>query len=72
MDDILLKISQTNVEELDAIINAVIHRHSELYPQWDLNFLALPPKQSTGLCRKIERNHYLYRKTPAFKITITT
>ena len=42
MDDILLKIRQVHAEELDVIIDAVIHRHSELYPQWDLNFLALP------------------------------
>ena len=53
MDDILLKISQSNVEELDVIIDAVIHRHSELYPQWDLNFLALPRNNPQACVEKL-------------------
>ena len=51
-DDILLKIRQANAEELDAIIDVVTHRHSELYPQWDLTFLPLPRNNSRACVEK--------------------
>ena len=40
--DVLRKIEQANDEEINDIIEAVIHRYQICYPGWEVLFLSLP------------------------------
>ena len=40
--DVLRKIEQANDEEINDIIEAVIHRYQICYPGWEVLFLSVP------------------------------
>ena len=40
--DVLRKIEQANDEEINDIIEAVIHRYQICYPGWEVLFLSMP------------------------------
>lgn len=41
MQDILAGTERVNKEQLDQILDAVLRRHKELYPEWEWNVFAL-------------------------------
>ena len=60
----LFQISKANDQELNNIIDAVVDRHAELYPQWDLTFLALPHNDPQACVERLQaiatfiQNHF--------------
>lgn len=55
MSDILSKIQQADDNEINEIIDAITQRYSEVYPDWEIMFLALPRHDPDACLRKLEQ-----------------
>jgi len=42
LDTIVFEIGKADVGQIDILLDAVFARKRELYPEWDLNYIALP------------------------------
>ena len=42
LEELLIRISKMEPESLEVILNAAFERKRELYPDWDIIYLALP------------------------------
>ena len=41
MEKVLTKIAKANETELEGLLRAVLRRHAELYPMWELQLLTI-------------------------------
>ena len=51
---VLSYIEDADCNEIDAIIDAVIHRYCRHHPEWDILFLSLP-KEECARRKQLER-----------------
>lgn len=42
LDEMIIQISRVDTDEIQKLINAVFARKRELYPDWDIVYMALP------------------------------
>lgn len=45
---ILKRVRSFNGDELNQLLNAIVHRHRELFPDWELIALSLPCREEDG------------------------
>lgn len=48
MDEILLKIEKAELAEIDELLGAAIDRKRELFPEWEILYLAMPKYDTKG------------------------
>ncbi len=59
MDEVYMKIEEAGVEEIDELLSAAIDRKRELFPEWEILYLALP-KRDTQKWQEILNQVYSY------------
>lgn len=59
MDEVYMKIEEAGVEEVDELLSAAIDRKRELFPEWEILYLALP-KRDTQKWQEILNQVYSY------------
>lgn len=45
MCDLLAGISRIEAKDFDAVVQAVVKRHGELFPDWEINVMVLEKKE---------------------------
>ena len=48
MDDVIAKIQQVNAAEIEAVLNAVRERYSELFPEWEVVTVSIRKNADKG------------------------
>lgn len=46
MEDLLAKIGQVESSDMEAVLDAVLARYNQLFPQWDVNIVSLRKNES--------------------------
>lgn len=59
MDEILKKIEEADQSEIDELLSTAIERKRELFPEWEILYLAMP-KNNTQQWKEILDQVYAY------------
>lgn len=59
MDEIIMKIEEANEAQIDELLSTAIERKRELFPDWEILYLALP-KRDTRQWKQILDQVYAY------------
>ncbi len=59
MEQIMERIKQANPEETNQLLNAAMDRKRELFPEWEISYLAMP-KKNTSQWKRTLRLVYKY------------
>lgn len=59
MDEVFMKIEEAGLEEIDELLSAALDRKRELFPEWEIVYLAMP-KKDTQQWKRILDQVYAY------------
>lgn len=59
MDEVYMKVEEAGMEEIDELLGAAIERKRELFPDWEILYLAMP-KRDTQKWKEILDQVYAY------------
>lgn len=52
---VLKRIARMDAGEMDAIIQSVVRRYGELFPEWELAWVSLPKNDAQARTEQIQR-----------------
>ena len=55
MNEIFKKIRRADDAEINEIIDALTQRYKEVYPDWEIMFLAMPRNDPDACLRRLEQ-----------------